>query len=60
MANEKQHAKEHIHFLEKKLRDLQDVLIEKMRDLNTSRDAQIPMKAEIEALRAMLEQEERR
>ncbi len=60
LGSERQHAKEHILYLEKKLRDIQDVLVEKMRELNTSRDAQIPMKAEIEALRAMLEQEERR
>lgn len=60
MANEKLHAREHILFLEKKLRDVQDVLVEKMRELNTSRDAQIPLKAEIEALKAMLEQEEKR
>ena len=60
MASERQHAREHMQFLEKKLRDIQDVLVEKMRELNSSRDAQIPMKAEIEALKAMLEQEEKR
>ena len=60
MANERQHSRERMQFLEKKLRDVQDVLVEKMRELNTSRDAQIPMKAEIEALKAMLEQEEKR
>ena len=60
MSNEKQHAGEHIQFLEKKFRDVQDVLVQKMRELSASRDAQIPLKAEIEALKAMLEQEERR
>ena len=60
MASERQHAREHMQFLEEKLRDIQDVLVEKMRELNSSRDAQIPMKAEIEALKAVLEQEEKR
>ena len=60
MSNERQHAREHIQFLEKKLRDVQDVLVEKMRELSASRDAQIPLKAEIEALKVMLEQEEKR
>ena len=60
MSSEKQHAGEHIRFLEKKLRDVQDVLVQKMRELSASRDAQIPLKAEIEALKAMLEQEEKR
>ena len=60
MSSEKQHVGEHIQFLEKKLRDVQDVLVQKMRELSASRDAQIPLKAEIEALKAMLEQEEKR
>jgi len=31
-----------------------------MRELNAARDAQIPLKAEIETLRSMLEEEEQR
>jgi hypothetical protein len=31
-----------------------------MRELNAARDAQIPLRAEIESFRAMIEEEERR
>lgn len=60
MIRERQQAQEHIMFLEGKLKDIQDILVDKMRELNVARDAQLPLKAEIEALKALLEEEQKR
>ena len=46
--------------LERKLREVQDMLVVKMREVTTAREQNIPLKAEIEALKALLEEEERR
>ena len=60
LYNERQHARSHITGLERKLQDLNDLLILKLRELNLARDAQVPLKSEVEALRVLLEEEERR
>jgi hypothetical protein len=46
--------------LQRKLNELHEMLIAKMKEFNESRDAQIPLKPEIEALRILLEDEERK
>jgi len=58
--SDRQRSHEHIKRLEHKLTELQDNIITKTRELNAARDAQIPLKAEIETLRSMLEEEEQR
>ena len=60
MRQERGGAHDHIQTLEQKLKDLQEILVSKMRELNAARDAQLPLRAEIEALRALLEEEHRR
>ena len=57
---DRQRSHDHIKLLEHKLVQLQDNIITKMRELNAARDAQIPLKAEIETLRTMMEEEEQR
>ena len=42
------------------MRDLQEQLVLKLREVNTARDAQISLKAEIESYRVLLEDEENR
>ena len=46
--------------MEKKLRDMQELVFVKMRETSTARDLHIPLKAEIEAMRLLLEEEEKR
>jgi hypothetical protein len=46
--------------MERRLKDLQDLLVVKMREAVTARDAQGLLKTEIDTLRAMLGDEERR
>ena len=60
MQNERVKAQDHIQLLERKLRELQDMLFSKMRELNAAREAQVPLKAELEAFKTMLEEEEKR
>ena len=60
MQREREEAGTHIRYLEGKQKDMQDIMVVKLRELNAARDAQLPLKAEIEALRALLHEEERR
>ena len=46
--------------MEQKFREVQEMLVTKMRETNMSRDAHIPIKAEIDALKVLLEDEEKR
>ena len=39
---------------------LQDVLVMKMRELNTARESQVSLKTEIDNFRSLMEEEERR
>ncbi|CAL1537650.1 unnamed protein product [Lymnaea stagnalis] len=57
---ERTRAADNIRQLEKKLRDVQDMLVVKMREVTNARESNIPLKAEIEALNVLLEEEERR
>ncbi|XP_059144868.1 uncharacterized protein LOC131932008, partial [Physella acuta] len=57
---ERNRAADNIRQLERKLREVQDMLVTKMREVTNAREANIPLKAEIEALKAILEEEERR
>ncbi|XP_071491279.1 prelamin-A/C-like [Diadema antillarum] len=50
----------HIRNLEDKLRDMQDCLVEKMREITKATDAKQPVRAELEALKGMLLEEERK
>ena len=49
-----------MQMLESKMRDLQEQLLMKLREINTARDAQVSLKAEIESYRVLLEEEENR
>jgi hypothetical protein len=46
--------------VEKRFREFQEVLFVKLKEANMSRESYIPLKAEIEALKVLLEEEERR
>lgn len=46
--------------MEKRFREFQEVLFIKLKEANMSRESYIPLKAEIEALKVLLEEEERR
>ena len=43
-----------------KLKDLQDSLFDKMKELNAARIQNLPLKAEVESLRALIDEEEKR
>jgi len=60
LLSERQKSQEHIRLLEQQLQRMQDVLVTKMHELSIARDSQLPLKAEIEAFRILLEQEEAR
>ena len=53
-------SQEHIRLLEGQLQRLQDVLVVKMHELSVTRDSQLPLRAELEAFRMLLEREEAR
>lgn len=57
---ERKRSADNIHQLEIKLREVQDLLLVKMREVTNARESSIPLKAEIEMLKALLEEEERR
>ncbi|XP_013408098.1 centrobin isoform X2 [Lingula anatina] len=60
LDQERHRSADHIQRLEKKLRELNDLLFQKMREANAAKDAQVPLKAEIEAFKTLLEEEEKR
>ncbi|GFR81685.1 intermediate filament tail domain-containing protein 1 [Elysia marginata] len=60
VSTERRRAADQVRLLEVKVRQVQDLLVAKMREVSTARESQLPLKAEIEALKAMLEEEERR
>ncbi|XP_021368992.1 uncharacterized protein LOC110460435 isoform X3 [Mizuhopecten yessoensis] len=60
LQQERYRSAEQIQVMEKKFREVQDLLIVKMREANVSRDTSLPLKAEIEAMKVLLEEEERR
>lgn len=60
MRQERLISSEQVQTLEKKLHDVQEMLFVKMREANVSRDASIPLKAEIQAMKLLLEEEEKR
>ena len=43
-----------------KLKDLQDMLFDKMKELNAARIQNLPLKAEVESLRTLIDEEEKR
>ncbi|KAL4224796.1 Intermediate filament tail domain-containing protein [Mactra antiquata] len=49
-----------IQEMDKKLHEMQELVFSKMREANTERDLHIPLKAEIEAMKILLEEEEKR
>lgn len=60
LATERSRAADSVRSLEHKLREAQDLLVVKMREITTAREQRLPLKPEIEALKALLEEEERR
>ena len=60
MSSERRRAADQVRLLEGKVKHVQDMLVVKMREVSVARESQLPLKAEIEALKAMLEEEERR
>lgn len=46
--------------MEHKARELQELLMDKMHEANVARELQLPLKAEIEAFKVLLEDEEKR
>lgn len=60
LQQERKRSTEQVQMMERKFREVQDLLFVKIREANTSRDSIIPLKVEIEAMKALLEEEERR
>ncbi|XP_050410944.1 uncharacterized protein LOC126825380 isoform X2 [Patella vulgata] len=57
---ERRRAVDQTKLLESKLQDLEDALFTKIQEANSARDANLPLKTEIETLKVLLEEEERR
>ncbi|XP_040201547.1 lamin tail domain-containing protein 1 isoform X2 [Rana temporaria] len=57
---EAEHMKglQHIRALEARLEELQDLLLAKMKDLNTFQESNMSLRSELDALKSMLEEEE--
>jgi len=60
MQQERQRYIQQVREMESKLRDMQELVFTKMREANTERELHIPLKAEIEALKILMEEEEKR
>lgn len=60
MAQERARSTEQVREMESKLRDMQELVFTKMREANVERDLHLPLKAEIEAMKVLLEEEEKR
>ncbi|KAL8614242.1 hypothetical protein ACOMHN_026459 [Nucella lapillus] len=60
VAVERNRAVDGARTLESKLREVQDLLVVKMREATMARENTLPLKAEIEALKVLLEEEEKR
>ncbi|XP_071954822.1 lamin-A-like isoform X2 [Antedon mediterranea] len=58
MDTERERSAVHVRALEDKLRDMQDSLVQKMREITLATDGKSPMRAEIEALKVLVEEEE--
>ncbi|KAM5170326.1 lamin tail domain-containing protein 1 [Mantella aurantiaca] len=58
---EAEHVKglQHIRGLEARLEELQDLLLAKMKELNTFQESNVSLRSELDALKSMLEEEER-
>lgn len=46
--------------MEKRLQDMQNAVFAKLQELNVSKESYIPLKAEIEAMKILLSEEEKR
>ncbi|XP_067654932.1 lamin-B2-like isoform X2 [Haliotis asinina] len=60
LAVERSRSSDNIRTLEKKLREVQEVLFTKIKEASSIREANVPLKAEIESLKLLLEEEEKR
>ncbi|XP_070199306.1 uncharacterized protein [Littorina saxatilis] len=60
IAVERNRAADSARSLEHKLREVQEMLVVKMREVTSAREQNIPLKSEIEALKALMEEEEKR
>lgn len=60
MAQERAQATEQVAAMSQKLKDVQEMLFVKMREASSSHDCHMPLKAEISAMKALLEEEEKR
>ena len=60
IQQERTRASEQLHEMEAKVRDMQELVFSKMREASEERELHIPLKAEIEAMKMLLEEEEKR
>lgn len=60
LAQEKARTSEQVTAMSKKLKDVQEMLFVKMREASQLHDCHVPLKAELSAMRALLEEEENR
>ncbi|XP_062598156.1 uncharacterized protein LOC134259569 isoform X3 [Saccostrea cucullata] len=60
VAQERGRATEQVAAMSQKLKDVQDMLFVKLREASQTHDCHMPLKAEISALKALLEEEEKR
>lgn len=60
LITERCRAAENAQNLERKLREVQDLLFNKMKEVSTAQEQNIPLKFEIDTFKALLEEEEKR
>lgn len=60
IKQERNRSSQQIQEMNNKLRDMQELVFTKMREASCERDVHVPLKAEIEAMKILLEEEERR
>ncbi|XP_076470987.1 uncharacterized protein LOC143300933 isoform X2 [Babylonia areolata] len=60
VATERNRAADGARALEQKLREVQGMLVVKMKEVTSAREQYVPLKAEIESLKVLLEEEEKR
>jgi hypothetical protein len=60
LAQERTRSSEQIAAMSSKLKDVQEMLFVKMREASQSNDSHVSLRAELSAMRALLEEEEKR
>lgn len=57
---EKEHVTKQAQLLDSKLNETQEIVLQKMKDLGVAKSENLPLKAEVEGLRALIDEEKER